>query len=43
MSVAQDGLHASDVICMGNRSIDFFESQFRCQIAERDLVLNPFE
>jgi tellurite methyltransferase len=28
---------------MGNRSIDFFESQFRGQVAKRDFALNPFE
>jgi tellurite methyltransferase len=28
---------------MVNRSIDFFESQFRRQIAKRDFALNPFE
>jgi tellurite methyltransferase len=28
---------------MGNRSIDFFDTQFRKQVAGADFVLNPFE
>jgi tellurite methyltransferase len=26
-----------------NRSIDFFDTQFRKQVANRDFALNPFE
>lgn len=28
---------------MANRSVDFFDSQFRKQVASRDFALNPFE
>lgn len=28
---------------MGDRSIDFFETQFRRQVAEQDFALNPLE
>lgn len=28
---------------MANRTIDFFDSQFRRQVAEREFALNPFE
>ena len=43
METAQNGSHAGGVTRMASRSIDFFDSQFRRQVAERDFALNPFE